>query len=128
MVHQMSRITTITVVIAMICSAFWLDSCMPWVFFHQKYATTMTANPAAKVVVGKMQRAVQVRANVLDETRKILARGNGADGAGQDVVEKQRRDRKLGQGSAHGLLDDAVDAATDEHAAGFDVERPHGSS
>ena len=29
MVHQISRITTITVVIAMICSAFWLDSCMP---------------------------------------------------------------------------------------------------
>ena len=36
MVHQMIRITTITVVMAMICSAFWLDSCMPWVFFHQK--------------------------------------------------------------------------------------------
>src|ERR1019366_10822758 len=48
MVHQISRTTTITVVIAMICSAFWLDSCMPWVFFRQKYATTITANPAAK--------------------------------------------------------------------------------
>ena len=36
MVHQMIRITTITVVMTMICKAFWLDSCMPWVFFHQK--------------------------------------------------------------------------------------------
>ena len=34
--HQMIRITTITVVMAMICNAFWLDSCIPCVFFHQK--------------------------------------------------------------------------------------------
>ena len=35
-VHQMIRITTITVVMAIICNAFWLDSWMPCVFFHQK--------------------------------------------------------------------------------------------
>ena len=35
-VHQMIRITTITVVMIMICTAFWLDSWMPWMFFRQK--------------------------------------------------------------------------------------------
>ena len=42
------RITTMTVVIFMICIAFSLDSCMPWMFFHQKYTHTRTAKPAAK--------------------------------------------------------------------------------
>ena len=50
-----------------------------------------------EMVVGKVQRAVQVDANVLDETRQVLSGGYGADGAGQDVVEEQGRDRELGQ-------------------------------
>ena len=35
-VHQMIRITTMTVVMIMIWTAFWLDSWMPCVFFRQK--------------------------------------------------------------------------------------------
>ena len=77
------------------------------------------------MIVRKMQRAVHVHAHVLDEACQVLPGGNGADGAGQHIVEKQRRDRKLGQRSAHGFFDHAVNAAADEHAAGFDIERPH---
>ena len=50
-----------------------------------------------EMVVGKMERAVHVHAHVFDEARQVLPRGNGADGAGQHVIEKQRRDGKLGQ-------------------------------
>ncbi len=35
-----------------------------------------------EVIVGKIQRAVQVPAHVLDKSREILAGGYGADGAG----------------------------------------------
>ena len=79
-----------------------------------------------EVVIGKIQRAVQVHAHVLDEARQILARGDGADGASQNVVEEQGGDRELGESSAHGLFDDAVNTAAHEHAAGLDVQRPHG--
>jgi hypothetical protein len=48
MVHQMISRTTMTVVMTMICSAFSLDSWMPWMFFHQKYATMRTAKAAEK--------------------------------------------------------------------------------
>ncbi len=48
MVHQIIRITTMTVVTIMICRAFSLDSCMPWMFFHQKYSTIRMAKPAEK--------------------------------------------------------------------------------
>ena len=41
-----------TVVIFMICRARSLDSCMPWVFFHQKYSDTKTAKKAAKEFSG----------------------------------------------------------------------------
>ena len=79
-----------------------------------------------EVVVGKIQRAVQVDADVFDEARQVLASGDGADGAGQHIIEEQGGDGELGQASAHGFLDYAVDAATNEHAAGFNVERPDG--
>src|SRR5580693_5059109 len=78
-----------------------------------------------EVIVRKVERAVHVHAHVFDEAGQILASGNGADGAGQHVVEQQGRDGELGQASAHGFLDHAVDAAADEHAARFDIERPH---
>ncbi len=73
--------------------------------------------PGGKVVVGEMQRAVHVHAHVLDKPCQILAGGYGADGTGQHVVEQQRRDRKLGQRSAHRFFDHAIDAATNEHTA-----------
>src|SRR5450631_1373737 len=80
-----------------------------------------------KVVIGKIQVPMQVLpAKVLDKPRQVLPRRNRADGTRQDVVEQQGRDRELGQGPAHGLFDDAVDAAPHEHAAGLDVESPNG--
>src|SRR5580700_109534 len=78
-----------------------------------------------KSIVGKIEGPVEVEAHVFDEAGEVLAGGDGADGAGEHVVEEQGRDGKLGQGAAHGFLDDAVDAAADEHAAGFDIKRPH---
>ncbi len=81
-----------------------------------------------EVVVGEIQRAVHVHAHVFDEAGQILAGGDGADGPGQHIVEKQRGDGKLGQGTAHGFFNHAVNAAANEHAARLDVERPHGSS
>ena len=46
--HQISRATTITVVICMILSAFPLDSWIPLVLLHQKYPVTTTPKTAAK--------------------------------------------------------------------------------
>ena len=46
--HQTIRITTITVVICMMRSAFSLDSWMPMIFLRQKYTVTAAAKTAAK--------------------------------------------------------------------------------
>ncbi len=61
----------------------------------------------------------------VEKSSNVLACGYRADGAGKDVVEQQRGNRQLGQGSAHGLLDHAIDAPADEHGAGLDVDGPH---
>src|SRR6266446_2444123 len=45
--HHMRNITTMTVVICMMRSALALDSLMPFVLLHQKYAITIRAKPAA---------------------------------------------------------------------------------
>src|SRR5580704_1821304 len=78
-----------------------------------------------EVVVRKVERAVHVHAHVLDKACEVLTGGDGADGAGEHVVEKQGGDGKLGEASTHGFFDHAVDSAADEHAARFDIERPH---
>ena len=84
-------------------------------------------NSCREVVVGETQGTVEkVHPNILDKPREVLPGRNRADRAGQDVVEQQGRDRELGQGSPHGFFDDAIDAAAHEHAAGFNVKRPHG--
>ena len=43
----------------------------------------------------------------------------------EHVVEEQRRDRELGEETAHRFLDDAIDAAAHEQCAAFDVDAPH---
>ena len=63
----------------------------------------------------------EVMEGVGEQARSVEAGRHGADGSGQDVVEKERRDGQLGQLAAHGLLDHAIDAAADEHRAGLDV-------
>ena len=68
----------------------------------------------------------EVREDVGEQRGDVEAGRDGADRAGQDVVEEQRRHRQFRHGAAHGLLDDAVDAAADEHHRALDVDRPHG--
>ena len=46
--HQISRITTMTVVICMMRRALVLDSGTPLMFDHQKYTVTMTLKNTAK--------------------------------------------------------------------------------
>ena len=56
----------------------------------------------------RVLRNVDVVAEVMEgvgqEPRRVLPGGHGADRAGQDVIEQQGRNRKLGQGPAHRLL------------------------
>src|SRR5262249_1513012 len=60
------------------------------------------------------------------QAAEILAGRNAADRAGEDVVEHQGGDGEFGEAAAEGLLDGAIDAATNEHAATFDVHRANG--
>src|SRR5262249_27155437 len=61
-----------------------------------------------------------------DQADDVLPGGDAGDGAGEDVVEHERRDGQLGREAAHGLADDAVDAAADEHGAALDVDPADG--
>src|SRR5262249_21521431 len=83
-----------------------------------------------RVLLVQAQGLVGVRRGQVDELQDqahdVLPGGNAARGAGQDVVEHQGRDRQLGQEAAHGFLDHAVDAATDEQRAALDIDRAHG--
>ena len=63
-----------------------------------------------------------VRQQLVQQSRQVLAGGNAADGAGEDVVEHQRRNRKFRQRPAHRFLHHAIHAAAHEHAATFDVK------
>ena len=60
---------------------------------------------------------------LVQQTHQVQARRHAADGSGQNVVEHERRNRELGQGSAHGLLHHAIHTAAHEHAAALDVDR-----
>ena len=78
---------------------------------------------------GGAQIGTDVKAEVnevgglVEKADDVLPGRDAADGAGQDVVEHEGRNAELGERAAHGLFDDAVNAATDEHAATFDVDR-----
>ncbi len=62
----------------------------------------------------------------VEQANQILTGGHTADRAGQDVVEHQRGNAKLGKRAAHRFFDHAIDAAADEHAAALDVNGAHG--
>jgi len=77
--------------------------------------------------VGEMSFGdVEILAEFVEKAGKVLARGNAADRAGEDVIEHQGGDGKFGEAAAEGLLDGAIDAAANEHAAAFDVHRADG--
>ena len=85
------------------------------------------AEYGSKGVLGEVGDGMSdVLCDILDKARQILPRNHGADGAGQDIVEQQGGDRKLGQRPAHRLLHNAIDASSDEHGARLNVERAYG--
>ena len=64
--------------------------------------------------------------DVVEHADDVLAGGDTGDGTGEDVVEHEGGDAEFGEGSAEGLLDDAIDAAAGEHGAAFDVDGADG--
>src|SRR5512136_766101 len=58
---------------------------------------------------------------IAEKTAKVLSCRHAADGAGEDVIKHQRGNAEFREGPAKGLLHRAVNAATHEHAAAFDV-------
>src|SRR5713101_1277778 len=61
------------------------------------------AEDGGESVVGKMVKWVaEVESGVLNETGEVLSGDHGTEGAGQDVIEQQRGDRKFRQRPAHG--------------------------
>ena len=67
-------------------------------------------------------------ADFVEQAGQILAGADHADGAGEDVVEDQRRDGEPRDERAHGVAHDDVHAAAHEHAAAFHVDRAHGEA
>src|SRR5882762_6773902 len=65
---------------------------------------------------------MQILKQLAQETAEILAGGNTANRAGQDVVKHQGGDAEFCEAAAEGLLDSAVNAAADEHATAFHVD------
>ena len=59
----------------------------------------------------------------IEKADDVLPGGHAADRTGQNVVEHQGGNAEFGDRAAHGFFDDAINAATDEHAAAFDVDR-----
>ena len=75
----------------------------------------------------EMQRGdVKPLAGLIQDPGQVQSRADAADRSGQDVIEHQRRNRDLGERSAHRLVHDFVNAAAHEHAAALDIDRPHG--
>src|SRR5579859_5496137 len=60
---------------------------------------------------------VEIQAEFVEKSAEILARGDAADGAGENVIEHQGGDGKFGEAAAERLLDGAIDPAANEHAA-----------
>ena len=69
---------------------------------------------------------MEILKKFVEETAEVLAGGNAADWAGEDVIEHQSGDGEFGEPAAEGLLDSAIDAAANEHATAFDVHRADG--
>ena len=61
-----------------------------------------------------------------DQAGEILARGDAADRAGQNVVEHQRGNAEFGERAAQSALDRAIHAPAHEHAAAFHVHGANG--
>ena len=80
----------------------------------------------------RIRRGVQAEmaeaGDLIEQTPQVLARADHTDGAGEDVVEDERRDRDPRHERAHGVAHHHVYATAHEHAAGFHVDRAHGET
>ena len=74
----------------------------------------------------KSQIDMQTTEQLVQKSCQILARGDAADGSGQDIVEHQRGYGKFRERAAHGLFDDTIHTAAHEHAAALDIHGSHG--
>jgi hypothetical protein len=68
---------------------------------------------------------MRVAEKIIYKAHQIMACRYAADRSGENKVEHQGGDRKLGHSAAHGFFHNAIDAAADEHAATFHVQRAH---
>ena len=66
-----------------------------------------------------------VAEEVVQKSGKVLAGGHAADRSRQNVVEHQRGNGDFRKPAAHGLLNHAIDAAADKHAATFHIQGAH---
>ena len=71
----------------------------------------------------KADASMKMFQQLIQHSDQVQACRHTADRTGQNVIEHQRRDGELGQRGTHRLLDHAIHAATDEHAATLDVKR-----
>ena len=81
-----------------------------------------TANVVRIGAPGLMQRL----GDIVQQAPQILPRADRADGAGENVVDHQRGDGKLGDGGSDAVAHHDVHAAAHEHAAAFHVHGAHG--
>src|SRR5882672_11736024 len=72
---------------------------------------------------GERPAYVEVLQEIIDEPSKVLAGGDAADRAGQDVVEHERGDAEFCKRSAESHFHGAIHATAHEHAAAFYVHR-----
>src|SRR3984957_1571547 len=81
---------------------------------------------AADRVLRKRPAEMEIDRQFAHQAGEILARGDAADRAGQDVVEHQRRNAEFRERTAQRLFDRAINAPADKHTAAFDVHRANG--
>ena len=128
-VHQMIKITTITVTNFMICSAFSLDSVNPLgVLPPEIHRNEDRETDRHSIDPGRRKWSGQpeIHQKITDQTREILPCGDSADRSSQNVVEHQSGNAEFRQAAAEGLLNGPVHPAADEHAATLNVNRSHG--
>ena len=80
------------------------------------------AESGGEEVGGDAALHVQHLSHLIEEATEVLAGGDAADGAGEDVVEDEGGNGQAGHEGSHRVTDNNVDAAPDEHAAAFHID------
>src|SRR5215471_3914643 len=74
-------------------------------------------------VLGRLPGIAGIGKSLGGKADYVLARGHAGNRAGKDIVKHQGRNAYFGEGAAESLFNYAVDAATSEHGAAFNVNR-----